>query len=212
MPIKDFETFTLYDTDEVKDLSKVVLPDYELLLFYNNLSKRVIYWNADIDEYLVDTSLNIIKWNLEDKDKKESEKVPIKIFINSDGGCVNSVLEMISIISLSKTKVITIGLGKIYSSGFLLMLAGHERLILEHTSGLLHSGSTGTFNNTDKLLDYSDFTKELEKRLKKYILSKTNITEKEYDKRYREDWWFQAEDLIKYKVADRIVTSINDLF
>jgi len=212
MPIKDFTIETLYDTDEIKDLAKTTLPDYELLEFYNNLSKRIIFWNTDIDEALIDASMQIIKWNLEDKNKEESEKVPIKIFINSDGGCVNSVLEMISIISLSKTKVITIGLGKVYSSGFLLMCAGHERLILEHTSGLLHSGSTGTFGNTDKLLDYSDFTKGLEKRLKKYVLSKTSITEEEYNKRYREDWWFQSEDLIKYKVADRIVDNIEELF
>jgi ATP-dependent protease ClpP protease subunit len=212
MTIKDFTIDTLFEAEEVKDLSKCILPDYELLDHYYNLSKRIIYWNADIDEFLVDASMKIIKWNLEDKDKDESEKVPIKIFINSDGGCVNSVLEMISIISLSKTKVITIGLGKVYSSGFLLICAGHERLILEHTSGLLHSGSTGTFGNTDKLLDYSSFTKGLEKRLKKYVLEKTSITEQEYDKRYREDWWFQAEDLIKYKVADRIVTNISELF
>ncbi len=212
MPIKDFETFTLYDTDEVKDLTRGVLPEIDLLEHYNNLSKRIIYWNNEIDEYLVDASMKIIKWNLEDKNKNESEKVPIRIFINSDGGCVNSVLEMISIISLSKTKIITVGLGKVYSSGFLLMCAGHERLILEHTSGLLHSGNTGTYNNTDKLLDYSDFTKGLEKRLKKYVLSKTKITEEEYDKRYREDWWFQAEDLINYGVAQRIVNNIEELF
>jgi len=212
MPIKNFNIDTLYDTDEIKDLAKTTLPDYELLEFYNNLSKRIIFWNTDIDETLIDASMQIIKWNLEDKNKEESEKIPIRIFINSDGGCVNSVLEMISIISLSKTKIITVGLGKVYSSGFLLMCAGHERLILEHTSGLLHSGSTGTFGNTDKLLDYSDFTKGLEKRLKKYVLSKTSITEEEYNKRYREDWWFQSEDLIKYNVADRIVENIEELF
>lgn len=62
------------------------------------------------------------------------------------------------------------------------------------------------------MLDNFEFTKELEVKIKKYILSRTNISEEEYDKNYRRDWWIFADEAVeRYHIADKIVTDITEI-
>jgi len=210
MAIKDFQIDWLYE-DEVKDLTKGVLPEPDLLDFYNRLSRRQIFWNTEIDESLVDMSMQIIQWNSEDKDKKQEDKIPIKIYINSNGGCLTSVMNFINLIKLSKTPVYTIAMAKAYSSGGLLLMAGHKRFVFPDTTCLIHNGSTGAYGDTGKVMDNLEFTQKLEERVKKYILSNTKISIKQYEKNYRRDWWLFAEECIDIGVADVIITDLDEI-
>lgn len=211
MAIKDFEIDILYDDIEVKGLTKGTLPEPDLLDYFNRLSKRHIFLNDIIDDQLVEYSYQLLKWNMEDKDKKPEERIPIKIFINSNGGSLNAVMNFIDIIQLSKTKVITIGMAKCYSSGGLLLMSGHDRLIFDDTTCLVHDGSAGTYGDTGKVIDNLEFTKKLEEKVKKYILSNTKITPKLYEKNYRKDWWLFSDEIIELGIADKIVTDLDDI-
>ena len=153
----------------------------------------------------------IRKWNGEDVGIPADQRKPIKIFINSDGGCVNTVLNVIDTISLSKTPVITIGMGKVYSSGGMLLMAGHKRYVFEHTSCLIHDGSSGAIGDIGKLIDNLKFTEQLEERVRKYIVSRTKITEEMYDSNYRRDWFMFSDEMIKYGIADKIITDIDEI-
>ena len=61
------------------------------------------------------------------------------------------------------------------------------------------------------MLDNLEFTKELEKRMKEYILSSTRITEEVYDQNYRRDWFLFSEEMIALGIADEIVTDIDTI-
>ena len=200
--------------DEIKELTKLNLPDPETLDYYERIKNREIYWNFDIDDSLVDFSLMIIKWNKQDKGKASNERVPIKILINSDGGELAAVLNFINVLQLSKTPVYTIGLGKTYSSAGLILLAGSKghRYVFQDTTALIHSGSTGAVGNTDKVLDNFEFTQRQEKRVKDFIVANTKITEKQYVKNYRKDWWLMSDEIISLGVADKIITDLDELF
>jgi len=198
----------------VKELGKLNLPDPELLDYYERIQNREISWNAEVDDALIDFSLMIMKWNKHDKGLPVEERLPIKIFINSDGGDLSAVLNFINVIQLSKTPVYTIGMGKAYSSGTLLLLAGNKgrRYIFQDTTALLHSGSTGAMGNTDKVLDNFQFTQRQEKRVKEYVVANTNITDKLYTKNYRKDWWLMSDEIISLGVADKIITDLDEVF
>lgn len=210
MALKDFDIEILY-ADEVKPLTKGVLPDIDMLDFYNRLSRRHIFLNDIIDDGLVEHSYQILQWNTEDKGKDINDRTPIKIFINSDGGSLNAVMNFINIVQLSKTPVITIGMGKCYSSGGLLLMSAKERLIFPDTCCLIHDGSTGAYGDTGKVIDNLEFTQKLEAKVKKYILSNTKIPPKMYEKNYRRDWWLFAEECIEIGVADRIITDLDEI-
>lgn len=199
------------DFSDMEGLFDTTLPDPTMVEFYRRLKNREILWNDDIDDATIDIALYIKKWNDEDKDLAIEDRQPIKIFINSDGGYVTTVLHVIDMIHLSKTPVYTIGMGRVYSAGGLLLMAGHKRYIFPHTSCLIHDGSSGAIGSIGKMIDNLEFTKELEKRIKQYILSSTRITEEIYDQNYRRDWFMFSEEIIKLGIADEIVTDIDTI-
>ena len=203
-----------WEFDEVRELGKTVLPDPTLLDYFKQLSRRHIIINECIDEQLIEYSYQIIQWNKQDAGKDINERTPIKIFINSSGGCLNSVMNLINTIQLSKTPIYTIAMGKAYSAGGLLLMSGHKgkRLIFPDTSALIHDGSTGAIGDTGKVIDNLEFTQKQEERVKRFIVANTNITTKLYDKNYRRDWFMFSDEIISYSVADRIVENIEELF
>lgn len=200
--------------DDFADMAGVLdtsLPEPGLLELYRRLRKREIVWNEDIDDATIDIALYIKKWNEEDKGVDVKDRKPIKIFINSDGGRVDTVLHIIDMIHLSKTPVYTIGMGRVYSAGGLLLMAGDKRYIFSNTSCLIHDGSSGVIDSIGKMLDNLEFTKKLEERMKKYILSSTRITDEMYDRNYRRDWFLFSDEMIDLGIADEIVTDIDTI-
>ena len=210
---KDYITLDVLDESGLSNYANIKLPDPTLLDYYSRREDRCILWNAEIEDGFVENYQDIIRWNREDAGKDVSEMKPIRIYINSDGGSVSAVFAIIDLIKLSKVPVITIGLGKCYSSGGLLLMAGHKRLLLPSCTVLVHDGynSSGT-NATGKMLDNLEYTKELEEKIKEYILERTSISESEYDANYRRDWWIFADEAVnKYHIADKIVTDIDEI-
>lgn len=194
-------------------MANVKLPDPTLLDYYNRVSNREIWINTDIDEAVVEWTQQIMQWNREDKGIEPSERKVIKVFINSNGGCLNSIMHLITILQMSTTPVMTVGLGKCYSSGGLLLMSGNKgmRYIFDTTSVLIHDGGTGSASDTGKFIDYAEYVKMTEKRTKEYILKNTKITEDEYDKNYRRDWWILGDEAIRLGVADKIITNLDEI-
>ena len=160
---------------------------------------------------MIDVPLYIIKWNKEDANVPVEERKPIKIFINTNGGDLSVTMLTASVIALSKTPVITIGMGRAYSGGALLLMSGHKRLIFDSTSVLIHDGSSGAIGDTGKVLDSLEFTKDSEDRVIQFILSHTRITSELMKENYRRDWYMFSEDAIYYGVADKIITDIDEV-
>ena len=199
------------DFADAKDLMDMTLPDPKLLEYYRSLRNREIIWNDDIDDYMMDVPQYIIKWNREDVGIPIEERKPIKFWINSDGGNLNITLFTANVIALSQTPVTTIGMGRAYSSGGLLLMSGHKRLIFESTSVLIHDGSSGAIGDTGKVIDNLEFTKQSESRVRDFILSHTTIPGDLLDKNYRRDWFLFSDEIIKCGIADSIVTDITEV-
>ncbi len=199
------------DMGEIAKLMDTSLPDPTLLEYYRMLEKREIFWNADVEDSTLEVSMAIRKWNAQDKGLSVNERKPIKIFINSDGGSADVVLNVIDVIALSKTPVYTIGMGRVYSAGGLLLMAGHKRYIFEHTSCLIHDGSSDVVGSVGKLIDNLKFTERLESIMKDFILSHTKIPKEMYNENYRRDWFLFSNEMIELGIADEIITDIDSI-
>lgn len=202
---------TPYEEEYQEEYTDFELPPPELVEFYRRLSDREIVWNDIITDCMIDVPLYIINWNKEDADVPIEERKPIKIFINTNGGDLSVTMLTASVIALSKTPVITIGMGRAYSGGALLLMSGHKRLIFDSTSVLIHDGSSGAIGDTGKVLDSLEFTKDSEDRVIQFILSHTRITSELMKENYRRDWYMFSEDAIYYGVADKIITDIDEI-
>ena len=77
------------------------LPDPELVQYYQNLENRIIWLDGEITSGSLDIFSKILYWNREDKEISIKDRKPIKIFINSVGGDLDTADTLVSTIKLS---------------------------------------------------------------------------------------------------------------
>jgi len=168
---------------------------------------RKIFLNSEIDENTIETAVyHIMRYNAIDKESPIEERKPIKLYINSPGGLVIEGFSLVDCIRLSKTPVYTINLGASFSMALLIFMAGHQRYAMPHSQFLLHDGNGGGIDSTAKLKDYLDFSlNQISKMTKEYVLSCSNISEEDFEKNYRREWYFLAKEGKKLGIVDYII-------
>ena len=150
-------------------------------------------------------------WNMKDDEDgiPVEERKPIKVYIDSNGGCLDDTLTMIDAISMSKTPVWTICVGNAYSGGFFTFIAGHKRIAYPMSSFMFHEGSTNSGTvDAGKFRNYADFYSRQMELLKKVTLKYTKISEEDYEHHRKDDWWFFAEEGIQYGFVDEIAKEL----
>lgn len=176
--------------------------------------ERELVINFPIDDATVELiTLPILNINKCD-DAAEQEiidypRVPITIYINTDGGDISAAFSVISAIEASKTPVITVALGKAISAGFLILLAGHHRQCQKYSECLYHQGAGGA-NGYMKFADWeesSEYFQKTQDRIHEYVLSHTKITREMLDSVYacKHDWHMDAITAYQLGVVDEIL-------
>lgn len=171
----------------------------------NGLNRNIVL--TDIDASIGDSVNSYIQFfNRIDQEKKidVNKRTPIKIYIDSNGGNLEACFTIIDAITMSKTPVWTINIGKAYSAGFFIFITGHKRFAYPNSSFLFHEGSTGIYQDANKFKNYADFYKQQLERLREITLKHTQIEPEEYDKHVKDDWWFNVDEALKYGVTDKI--------
>lgn len=171
----------------------------------NGLNRNIVL--TDIDASIGDSVNSYIQFfNRIDQEKKidVNKRTPIKIYIDSNGGNLEACFTIIDAITMSKTPVWTINIGKAYSAGFFIFITGHKRFAYPNSSFLFHEGSTGIYQDANKFKNYADFYKQQLERLRAITLKHTQIEPEEYDKHVKDDWWFDVNEALKYGVTDKI--------
>lgn len=178
------------------------------------LDRRMLILNKDIDEDVIETVvMQIYKFNDEDSMREELEKNynrednPIQIYINTYGGLTYEMLSIISAIESSKTPVYTIGLGKIMSAGFGILVAGHSRACQKYSTLMWHQGSTMVSGKFMDIKEGHEENERLQAVVDEILISKTKLTKKHLDDIYnnRSDKYFSAEQALKMGIVDIII-------
>ena len=135
----------------------------------------------------------------------------MELYISSNGGNVDDGFELIDVIENSKTPIYTINLSYQYSMAFLIGIAGHKRFATKNAKFLMHDGSQFLYSSGAKVQDQMKFQEKVEKRIKNYVLSKSNITSKEYDSKYRIEWYLFADEAKANGFTDYIIGEDCDI-
>ena len=180
--------------------------DMNTLLWINDFSNRVIRFNQEVDsDTVVEPLLAIQEFNRLDAGKPVEERVPVKLYIDSIGGEIDSGFALIDTIIASETPVYTITTGAAYSMAFLIAIAGKKRFSLKHSKFLIHDGSISASGSLGKVQDETAFTRKITSQMREFILEYTKISKKEYDKKQRFEWFLTAEQAKSKGVVDYIV-------
>ena len=193
-------------------IENIQLPDPGLLGYYRDEQDRVFWIEGVIEDNLFEISKLILRYNKEDKDIPIEQRKPIKIFINSPGGDLDTTLAFVGLIQISKTPIWTINTCWAYSAAGLILMAGHRRFALPNTECLIHSGSGqmgGTFEQTaEQMKNY----KYLVDKMRDFILSKTKIDQKLFKKNSQKDWYIYTDEMLTLGVVDELVDDLDILF
>lgn len=148
----------------------------------------------------------------------ENEILPVKLYINTDGGCVESGLALISQMKSMRTPIHTYILGKAYSMGLPIFMAGDKRYVSPIARLMHHSMcSTGAVGSPRQIKKYNEFCEELEETMvdlslpegvSSEVVAKFTEASKEHYELYfigKEAYdWGLATDLIDFKPKAKI--------
>ena len=132
---------------------------------------------------------------------------PIQLFINSDGGCVDTTFGFTDIIKLSSTPVYTIVTGKAFSAGLLILMSGHKRFAHKNSNLMLHQSSSWTDGKYQDIVEYVEEYKLEEQKLKDYILENSSISYAKLEEVYthKKDLYITPEDALMLDIIDEIL-------
>lgn len=190
--------------DDISDISQdkqkfVSVIDNNELYFYNDVNvESALVINKTLSDLARQLLIAKITFDLQ-------ETPHIKLHINSDGGEVFGALSIVDRIQASKVPVHSYAEGLVASASTLISVSCHKRYIRKNTILLIHqvrSWFEGTYE------DFNDEKQNMDlimKVVKGIYLKHTKFTEDELNTILKRDIYLNAEDAIKFGLADEIV-------
>lgn len=181
--------------------------------YWSLAENRIFYITGDelYAEDFLEIGKQIIMINKVDQGKDVSQRIPVKVLIYTYGGDLHGVYSLSSIIMASTTPIITVNMGLCYSAGGLLLMSGHKRYCLHRSQCLIHQGSGGAQGTFSEMEQSQANYKKLVSEMKEYILSRTKIDDKLFNKKKTIDWYISDQEQIDLGIVDDFLEDINDI-
>lgn len=194
----------LYNNETEKKENTKDLPD---IAMEKLLKSRTIIISGEINQALAEkvcAQLLILE---------EMSNDPIKIFINSQGGHVESGDTIHDMIKFVKPRVIMIGTGWVASAGITIYLAADKenRYSLPNTRYMIHQ-PLGGFNGqaTDIGIEAKEILR-VRQRINTIISEATGQPIEKVNKDTDRNYWLTSTEALEYGLVNKIITSHFDL-
>lgn len=146
------------------------------------------YITGDIDD--VDKYIDMIN-----EIKTATPNDTIMIYLNTPGGNLSTTIQIISAIEQSAARVITSLEGEVCSAGTMLFLAGHEKIVNNNTSFMIHNYSHGPFGKGHEVAQRVKFTEKYFRTLARSFYKDFLTTEEIEEVCNGKDMWMEAEEV-----------------
>jgi ATP-dependent Clp protease, protease subunit len=138
---------------------------------------------------------------------------PITLYINSQGGHVESGDTIHDMIRFVKPRVRMVGTGWVASAGALIYVAvpKEDRYCLPQTRFLLHQpagGMGGTASDID--IEAREILR-MRQRLNQIFAEQTGQPIERIEQDTRRNFWLSAEEAIEYGLAGRVIRTIDEM-
>lgn len=202
--------FRMDDEPDEQEPKEEKVPDAGMLTkklekyFFENRSVQL--WGPVEDRSAKDI---VNKLLLLDADKPGEE---IKFFINSPGGMVTSGMVIYDTMRMLKSPVTTICMGLAASMGSILLSGGTKgkRAIFPHGEVMIHQPSIGgNYQAVSADLEIQAIQTKRTKEIAARILAENcGKTFAQIMKDFDRDYWMDAQESLKYGIADQIVQNL----
>jgi len=171
---------------------------------------RIIYLSGVVDEDLTYNLIPLIHYynSLDDRfEVPVEERIPIRIYVDSEGGEVYKGLNILSTMKSSKTPIWTYLEGSIgMSMGMVLFLGGHVRHMGEYGTLLYHqirfATDVQTLEEAQNLLNHY---LNVQNKIDNFIIKRTSIPKEKLEeyKHRNIDWYIDFETAKFYDMFDQ---------
>lgn len=181
----------------------MITEDTRNLLF----KARVLIISGEVNQKL---AANVIGQLLA-MDSQSSE--PITIYINSQGGHVESGDTIHDMVQYIRSPVRMVGTGWVASAGALIYVAvpRERRFSLPHTRYLLHQPAGGARGSAaDVEIEAREILK-MRERLNRVFAERTGQTVERIEDDTRRNFWLGAEEAVEYGLVGKIIRKVDEL-
>lgn len=138
---------------------------------------------------------------------------PITIYINSQGGHVESGDTIYDMIKFVKPEVRVVGTGWVASAGALIYAAAkrEHRYSLPNTRFLLHQPSGGAMGSASDFAIQAKEILRMRRRLNEIFAAETGQPLERIEKDTERDYWMSAQQAVEYGLVGKIVQNATQL-
>jgi len=168
-----------------------------------NITNRVYDFPMEVTESYCESAIQTLSmWARMSND-------PITIRLTSPGGDIIRGLALHDAIGGIRQQygihVTTVALGMAASMAAVLLQAGTKRIVGPNAYIFIHEAESFSMGTVSQLEDESKFIRKLNDRLYAILASRAKIKRTEIvTKARRKDWWLDAQECIKFGLADEI--------
>ena len=190
------------DAKETTETTKV--PTFSLDGRYQ-LSNGILHLNGVFTrENILPVIASIVEYNAMPPSIQPPQ---IVLFINSEGGRLDQMYNLIDTMNASVIPITTIATGMVASAGLMTFMAGHRRLVSSTCRLMSHAYSGGTVGTHHSLMTASKEYEQVFKNQVDLYQRLTGLSKKKIKKKLlgHQDVWLTPKQAIKYNIADEIV-------
>ncbi|MFA5174605.1 MAG: ATP-dependent Clp protease proteolytic subunit [Candidatus Pacearchaeota archaeon] len=190
--------------------AKITLDSLEI--FKKNLEKReeekkkgIFFINSIFDDILLEFIFFDLKKAIENKNIEK-----ITLYINSNGGNTTVMFPFYDLIKSTSKTIKTIVIGKAYSAGAMILLAGTKgsRFAMKNSEILLHEVATEmNWSKNSQIMENAKNINLINKKLKEIVKENSKMTDKEIDLYFasNKDIFITSQQALKYGIIDKIL-------
>ena len=171
------------------------------------LKTRSILISGEIDKKMAEKVVNqLLMLEAENDD-------PIKVFIDSPGGDVDSAYAIFDMIRFVKPKVTMIAMGLAASAGALILLAGDKenRFGFPNSHYLIHQPLSGVRGVATEIEIHAKEIEKTRQKINALIAQETGKSLQQVEKDTDRDYWMSAEEAKKYGLISKIISKRDQL-
>lgn len=171
------------------------------------LKTRSILISGEIDKKMAEKVVNqLLMLEAENDD-------PIKVFIDSPGGDVDSAYAIFDMIRFVKPKVTLIAMGLAASAGALILLAGDKenRFGFPNSHYLIHQPLSGVRGVATEIEIHAKEIEKTRQKINALIAKETGKSLAKVEKDTDRDYWMSAEEALEYGLISKIISNRSQL-
>lgn len=167
--------------------------------------RRNLFINGEVtEEMAVDFIQKLMYMTYEDATK------PIRVFVNSVGGEINSGMLIYDAIHQNRVPIRLYCIGKAFSMGAVLLAAGKKgnRFILPHSKVMIHEPLIpyGVGGKSSSVQTISESLLKTKREMEELLAMHTGRTPEEIAENTTTDHFFTAEEAVEFGLADKVIS------